>query len=91
MAKHIPYNGKKIAYVELTKHQYAHVDVVDGEKVEITREGQLIVTTGPRRSDRLTPALWNFVDDKSEVAVGVHNIVDGLLPELHPNIIGECA
>jgi hypothetical protein len=97
------YIGEKVAYLIDGGHKYAHVAIVDGDKVIIEDSGLLVIvdTGSPRQKwssalnktvkyfDTDEPELWNFIYDNKnpDIAVGVHYV--GNLPELFPNIEGE--
>jgi len=91
----INYNGHKVAYIENADHLYAHVAIVDGDKVEITDSGLLVIRDNyfAYKGDSIAPAKWNFVYENKnpDVAVGVHKIENGKLPELLDNVDGEAA
>ena len=83
MNKHTAYYGKKVAYVELAQNEYVNIVMVDGDRVVITDEGQLIVTIG---TDRFAPECWDFVRAKSDIKYGLYLKGGALVPKLHPTI-----
>ena len=89
----INYNGQKVAYIENEDHLYAHVAIVDGDKVEITDSGLLVLRDNyfAYKGDSIAPAKWNFVYENKNpgVDVGVHKNENGKLPELFENVDGE--
>jgi hypothetical protein len=93
------YIGQKVVYQELLSHRYAHVDIIDGERLFISEGGELRIAEGQGWSPALgkvvrkhsTPARWNFVYENKNPGLepAAYHAGDRRLPELFDNIEGD--
>lgn len=102
MKTNINYEGKKVAYLELAEHEYAHVITIDGEHASITDSGLLVLKflTGANRPrcaeladvyETVKPALWNFVYEKDGDFVDGCHVRTDIPVVLYPSVDGEAA